>query len=268
MKKLFFAITLSVLMLASGSKVAFADGDSGDKLLFNIGAKAWANTWTTGNFNESSTVGSNIVTFDSTSTVALIPSLSLKYGNWALSTGYMPETSYTFTDYSDAYPGTSASPVRFMNTAKRSELDTNVAYYIIPNLAVSVGYKQVVQKYTNTYKIGAVVSTPSSSTTTMGGLTFGLMGSAAIAGQWNIYGNFAYGAMDVSYSPTFTSPSADTATYYSSELGLAYKLSDFGAAFTFGYRSQIIDTKVGLSAGTTMAPDVTKGFILGANLFF
>jgi hypothetical protein len=266
MKKFLTLLSLCVLLSTTGVNAAFAEDESDFHVI--VGAKAWMNTWTTSFYSTDNTFsGSNIISTTSSGTTALIPSLSLKFGNWNLSTGYMPETDYSWASYTQFVKWNSTTPRLLYSkwAAKRGELDVNLGYSVAPGLTLSAGYKQIIQKYSSQAWYSDALTTIYKSTgdTTISGPTLGVAVNAPISGQWSAYGNFAYGSLTATYSGSSTS---DTGVYYSSEVGVVYAFS--GAAVTLGYKNQIVETAVNTPTGSQTAPDVTKGFILGAILSF
>src|SRR6266540_5981809 len=216
-----------------------------------LGLKAWQNTWETALLNDDA-FDSNILSLTSPSKFALIPNLTVRYKDFFVAGGYFTKTSYTFPQ------------IRFAGSlidtkADRTETDFNLGYFIVPQVALTVGYKTVKQEYT--------LSTPGfpvdRSTTKYGGVTAGILGSAPIGGGFALYGNGSGGPSKAKYS----GGGSDNAWYISSELGLAYAVAR-GATLSLGYKYQVLNTNVKTLTGTQVARDVTNGFVFGGNYTF
>lgn len=254
---------LCFMFLTGVTKSAFAEGDN---LNLVFGYKAWINSWQTGTTVYIPQAGANIQSYTSDPVIASIPSVSLKYENFYISSGYMISPTYTFKTYSDTI-NISSTPytVNYENTATRTELDVNIGYYVHPSVSLAIGYKEVKQNYHSKQYGTGLVTDISDSTTTISGITFGITGGATIGGGFNMYANLAYSPMKAKYSG---GGEEDNAPYISSEFGFGYRA---GSNFTLslGYKYQAIDTINNESGyGGQIGPDVTKGFIFGANYIF
>ena len=256
-------VILCSVFLTGVTKSAFAEGDN---LNLIFGYKAWINSWQSGTTVYIPQAGANIQSFTSDPVVASIPSVSLKYENFYISSGYMVSPTYTFKTYSDTIK-ISSTPytVNYDNSATRTELDVNVGYYVHPSVGLAIGYKEVKQNYHSKQYGTGLVTDISDSTTTISGITLGITGGAPIGGGFNMYANLAYSPMTAKYSG---GGEEDNAPYISSEFGFGYRAgSNF--SLSLGYKYQAIDTINNESGyGGQIGPDVTKGFILGANYIF
>ena len=264
MKKIsVIVVILCSVFLTGVTKSAFAEGDN---LNLIFGYKAWINSWQSGTTVYIPQAGANIQSFTSDPVVASIPSVSLKYENFYISSGYMVSPTYTFKTYSDTI-NISGTPYTLNNeySATRTELDVNVGYYVHPSVGLAIGYKEVKQNYHSKQYGTGLVTDISDSTTTISGITLGITGGAPIGGGFNMYANLAYSPMTAKYSG---GGEEDNATYISSEFGFGYRAgSNF--SLSLGYKYQAIDTINNESGyGGQIGPDVTKGFILGANYIF
>jgi hypothetical protein len=125
----------------------------------------------------------------------------------------------------------------FALSASRKEIDGNLGYYVLPSVALTVGYKQIDQDF-------AEPNLPYR----WRGPTVGVAASAALRGPLAIYGTFVYGRLKLD------SPVADVAgnshfnaDYLLGEWGLAYgirtPLSRLSFTVTAGYRVQIVSTR-------------------------
>lgn len=257
--------SLALLVCAAASP-AFA----GDDVLVTLGAKVWNNKWTSWDYYPplalSSTMGlpGASENFTSGSQSALIPSLTLRYQNFLLTGSKFVNKEYGFAGSS----GTSF-------TAKRDETDLHAGYYVLPTLALTVGYKDVKQDFAG----GKVFK--------YSGPIIGAVGSAPLTQGFSLYGNFGYGAMNAEFPSGLTDNSGRgkmNADYLLSDVGIAYSF-DVNSLFpgakamtaTLGYRSQTLATQ-GFAVGTDPAKptqsrstelrDNTEGIVLGINITF
>jgi hypothetical protein len=219
-----------------------------------LGLKGWINTWETALSNDGGG-DSNILSLTSPrGKLALIPNLAARYKDFFVSGGYFTKTSYTFPRIRDA-------GVLIDTKADRSEVDFNLGYFIVPQLALTVGYKTIKQEY----EVSGPSFATSRSTTKYTGPTVGILGSAPIGGGFAFYGNGASSV--VGLKAKYSTGGSDTAWYGSSELGLAYAVAR-GAVLSLGYKYQVLNTHVSTSTGQQEARDVTTGLIFGANYTF
>lgn len=262
------AALLALFAFAAAPALADDTHHLGENTTLILGYKLWANEWHTvtpsfgGGYDSIATQG-----------VLHIPSLSLKYKNWLFSGSEAISGKYPFPMYSDRNlaGGQTAENVQ----ASRHETDLNVGYYVIPQLAVTVGYKNVEQHYDVTSTIKGGFNGTSTSKTHYNGVTFGVAGSAPIGHGWALYGSGVGGIMDVTYTPS--SVAHDFANYVGSELGFAWKTPDVPLSFTIGYKYQIINTHVnvdndqvgpGKGIHNQTGVDMTQGWVLGTSYFF
>lgn len=259
MKKLLLAAFLSL-----GAVSAHADEHHvlGPDTTMVLGYKLWVNEWHTvtpnfaGGFNSIATQG-----------VLSIPSLSLKHKNFFTSISHAVSGKYPFPYFTER--NTVGAQVAENVEASRHETDFNVGWYVIPNLMVSMGYKNVEQHYDQTSSVGTFKGT-STSKTHYNGVTFGVGAAAPIGHGWSIYGNGVGGFMDVTYTPSELEH--DFANYVGSELGFAWKPQDVPVSLSIGYKYQVINTHVDRLNSKVVdnqtAVDMTQGYILGVNYLF
>ncbi len=266
MKKMsVIAVILCFVFLTGVTKSAFAEGDN---LNLILGYKAWLNEWQSGTTVYIPQAGANIQSFTSSSVAASIPSVTLiMFKDFFISSGYMVSPTYTFKSYSDTIK-ISSTPytVNYDYSATRTELDANIGYYVVPRaLGLTIGYKEVKQNYHSKQYGTGLTTSEDDGTTTISGITFGITGGAPIGGGFNMYTNFAYSPMKAKYSG---GGEDDNAVYVSSEFGFGYRAGN-NFTLSLGYKYQAIDTINNESGyGGQIGPDVTKGFIFGANYIF
>jgi hypothetical protein len=239
------ALTTCVLgAIGTGSAPVRADDSSAEsEWAFAAGAKLWENTWESWivvptPFNR----GSREVTetINSNTKVAVIPQLSIRYGDWLGTVSALTPTNYTLTP-------SWGTPL----AASRYEIDGNLGYYMLPGLALTAGYKQVEQKFGGTFK--------------WHGPTVGASGTAGLGKGFSLYGTVGVGYMKAEL------PFADgadqtslNANYVLGEAGVAYSFGALGRLtrslnVTLGYRSQTLTTRgYGLADTSTTPPTVSR----------
>jgi hypothetical protein len=231
----FFKQAVAVLALAAAlaPAAAFAQ-DGGVKV--TLGVKAWIHNWSTW-FTCSGT--SLVCTSETGNETAIIPSVAVRFGNFFVAGDYTPEVEYDF--------------VGANRGVKRSEFSVIGGYYIVPQLAIAGGFKNQHQDFGPGFDIN------------IGILMLGVQGGAAIGdGGWFMYGNGFFGPGSVSDAQT-GSVTSDEVFYYSTELGLGYRLTDH-LALTGGFKYQTLrwdNIRNGIPGN-----DLTNGWIFGLSFTF
>ncbi|MBI4378586.1 MAG: hypothetical protein HY578_05750 [Nitrospinae bacterium] len=265
MKKLGLAV--GILFAVTGFiAISVSSVSASDGFNVSLGVKGWANQWETSFFfNDSSFAGKNIkVTTDSK--FVAIPVLAVKYGNVFISGSYYAKTNFTFNkfNYRATYSTVGTITETLESSADRSEWDANIGYYIHPSVALSVGYKNITQDYTQTVSSpGITYSQPTTtSTTEIRGPTVGIIANKSIGSGFGLYGNISYGWLKAKYTGVSTE---DNSSYTLTDTGFNYMFGSIPLLINLGYRYQAMytDASPGLKA-----PDITTGFVLGANLVF
>ena len=226
-------IAAAVLLPASS---AFAQ----DGFRATIGLKAWAHTWNTWSTGSGGFVGQT----ETDSEVVLIPSVTFRFGNFFLSGDFWPEKEYDFLNAT-------------YTKVKREEWSAVTGYYIVPQLAVALGWKRIHQDFT-----GGGVDFDVNIDVPM----FGLQGGAPLgeSGNWFMYGNGFVGPISVKEKGAGSS-SDQEGWYYSTELGLGYRMFQRLSA-TVGYKYQTVRwDKIN---GENPGYDYTMGWIFGLSFTF
>jgi len=274
MRKAYITILLLLLVTGFANTASAADTEEtskvGSDIYFTLGYKTWFNTWQTPFNSYPPMGGTNIMSLTSQSVAAPIFSASLKISDFLIAGSFMKTPDYAFPDYEDVLvtgptPTTASFPFyTFRTTASRKENDINVGYYITPAMAITIGIKNVKQTYNDIdITTGAIWST---FWTKYSGPIVGITGGGRLGeSNFAFYGNLSYGFLKGEFEGD---PQKFDANYSSTELGIAYRPVSF-LSFLAGYKYQTIDSKLTDPAfNNQVALDVTKGFILGANLTF
>ncbi len=244
-----------------------------DPWLFSLGLKTWTNGWDswftsptgtgvalgTRRYQVVQAVHSNLRT-------SVIPFASVRKGPVFGSLSLMQKTSYSLQD--------AGTPGGFDVSASRHESDGSVGWYIVPNLALTLGYKQLTQTYgSDRYR--------------WAGPLLGVNGSATLAPGWALYATAGLGSLKATF------PTAQADAQGRSSFHAGYRLGEFGVAHgmaldspflrsvaaTLGYRVQTVSTTGyalantspgGVSTINTRASlvDITQGLALSLSATF
>jgi len=202
----------------------------------SVGVRAWLTDWSTFSYfvdpNDPNT-NLAITEVSANEELVLMPTLSVRYGDFLGSVSGFPSTDFSFDDG---------------GKGSRNEFDVNVGYYVMKGLAFTLGYKQVTQKGDGRRYRPA-------------GPVLGMNANAPLGGAWSLYGSLGIGWLKT--------PGSDEvdfdADYRLGELGVAYTLNGSKLpkhwSFTAGYRIQVLTSKDAFN--TQDGRDTTQGFTLG-----
>ena len=221
-----------IALALSAAGVAQAQQQPGPS--FSIGLRAWNTQWDTFSY-DANAGGDPIVTQSpAEDKLVLLPVLSMRWRDFTGSVSLYPSNEH---DFVNGARGT------------RKEFDLNVGYFVIPTVALTLGYKKIEQADGPT-------------TYALSGPVIGVSGTAPLASDLALYGSFGMGRLKSTSSSTVKFD----ADYRLSELGVAYTLpmATFVKAITFtaGYRTQVLTSKEAL--GNQDGRDLTQGFTFGA----
>jgi len=233
-----FALAAAAVLLPSAARAQLDPGWMDWKEVHTtVGVRFWHTEWTTW-------YDTNVYRPAPTEN-AIIPVASVRYKNFLLAGSYMVEHDFTFPD---------------LATFSRKEYDVNFGYFLLPGLAVTVGYKHL------EYSGGAA-----GYNWTTKGATVGLTGSAPISPHVSVYGNMAVGRPKLNDGGAFNNVKGK---YFLTELGLAFPLGAMsdslgGLLVTAGYRYQ----RVGAVPSNPIFEPVdnyeyTQGPVLGISYAF
>lgn len=229
-----FALTIVVLAASAAAPAQAQDGG----LAFTVGARAWYTDWTTFSYYPG-TPGVDPVALTQVSAkgkLVVMPTASVRWNDFFASVSGMPSERFSFDDGTDG---------------RRSEFDVNAGYAVLPNLALTLGWKKVSQSGSaGRYR-------PS-------GPVIGASANAPLGSGLSLYGSLGVGRL--------TTPPGDDirykANYQLAELGLAYTLNADRPRWTLtgGYRIQLMSSKDAL--GSQDGRDTTQGLTVGASATF
>lgn len=223
---------LSLLAICATAAAAATTPAHSTELDLTVGAKIWANEWTS--WAPTPAGGSNgvrvIESVSADTQTAVIPQASLRYGDWIAAASYFTNTNYSLGGLVNPSLGTLEQL-----PAKRKEVDGNVGYYLLPSMALTLGYKEIDQNFESTHYKWT-------------GPTVGITASAPIKGSFGFFGTLAYGRLTLKASvPDDAGRSSFHADYVLSEAGLSYgfatPLSGLAITLTASYRAQFVGTR-------------------------
>jgi hypothetical protein len=180
---------LVVLLLCSADAALAQDPG----VSVSVGARIWDTEWTTFSyFTDDNTPPNNLALtqVSASNELAIMPIVSVRYRDFVGSISALPSTRFSFPDD---------------GSGTREEFDANVGYFVMPGLALTLGYKKVSQSgNAGRYRpAGPVV---------------GVNANAPLGGAWSLYGSLGVGRLKT--------PGGDEidfeADYRLAELGLAY----------------------------------------------
>lgn len=249
----FACLTLSCL--------ASAD-DTPPKPQFSVGIKVWNSSWSSylqGTYAVATPAGKYALAdavdqVEGERRTATFPVLGMRYRDIAISASYAQYASDFRADHSSvlAPNGMSIATSRTDHIA-RKESDLTAAYFLTPNIGVSVGYKYAEETRDTTL---GITGTSAPLFNVKGkGIVFGALANFPIQGGLRFYGQLGYGPTRLTTTPTDATVGTlnISGQYLVSEIGLNYALAIVdpyvkGAYASIGYRSQVQKThSIGLA---------------------
>ncbi len=232
-RKFGMACFLGAAVLASDMVYADENDQANKDWHVTVSGKLWANSWngwtSAGNNGTNSVVASN---------TPFIGGVTARYKDFFVSGNYSPSTNYDFSSFTG------------QGTYSRKEMDLNVGYYLVPQVALAAGYKEVDMTYsafsTWKYKFAIV----------------GINGVSRINDtRAFMYGNggFGVGTVSSTYAP-FAGYGAGNPTYESIEAGFGYSITN-NLVGTIGYKYQQIS--LSFANWAAKARDITTGYMFG-----
>lgn len=225
-------LTAALLLGAATAAVQAQDND----LSLSLGLRAWNTEWTTFSYFPINPQDSVVTQVPARDKLVLVPTLSLRWRDAFGSVSLYPTTEHSM------YDGL---------RSERREFDLNAGYYVLPGLAVTLGYKKMVQTD------GRFSYRPA-------GPVVGLSATAPLGAGLNVYGAFGVGWLKTPAARNTFDVVFD-AEYRLTELGLAYSLPVTWMAkaltLTAGYRTQVLSSKQ--ARGDQDGRDLTQGLTVG-----
>jgi hypothetical protein len=285
-RSLFLKVALCIFSVSP--VVSFAQEEPNKQLEFTVGLKAWNTSWQSylpaiivGTTPRGLPAASELInSVEGSTEVAALPTMTLRYARYFLSAGY--------AQYSANFD-LSQSPVAVNNGEnifssrrdhiRRREVDVNFGYFVLPGLALTVGYKGA--RENRDTRTGVV---PDTAFGLLSGkfdaVLLGALGSYEIVPGFSGYGQFGYGIGrgKVTYGQASPAPGdqfRNNPRYILTEVGVAYQLPITSrwiqrTSVALGYRSQTVKQKVPSLVGgeEREVRDVKDGIVLSLNATF
>ena len=255
------------------------------------GLKVWANEWSLP-VELGAGDKTYILEYESDSAITPIPAFLATYRNFFIGGSYLLDTDYEFSKqqlknyYTDADSGEDHGFIQNIEmSGSRTEWDLNIGYFLTPNIAVSLGYKNLERDRTETTTFENIPAIMKSIfPLSVQAPIIGISASAPVSDKFNLYGNLAYGWLsgdasykyikDVKTNETESNNFDVDGNYLFGELGFGYVIpleQKFASALTInaGYRFQRLDMTFSNNEGDRHwgksgdQHDSTAGFILG-----
>lgn len=280
--------------LAPGSQGQESSGRShfGKNWTVMLGLKIWPNKWDLpvelfGYDNKT-----YIHEFESGAELTYIPAVLIRYRNFFIGGSYLSETDYDFVNQNYSNWGVEDNILYITGTTisvsgSRKEWDLNLGYFLLPNLAISIGYKNL-DRDLDIFFISEGYSSDGSQTDEIIDDVFeasyplsayapivGLSASTPLVNRLNLYGNMAYGLLDGDAEYNYEGGKNELTLdgeYVFAELGLSYTIllkrkSASAVTFNIGYRFQRLEmqfeSKDGGWGHSGDQHDSTAGLIVG-----
>lgn len=285
-RSLFLKVALCIFSLSP--VVSFAQEEPNKQLEFTVGLKAWNTSWQSylpaiivGTTPRGLPAASELInSVEGSTEVAALPTMTLRYARYFISAGY--------AQYSANFD-LSQSPVAVNNGEnifssrrdhiRRREVDVNFGYFVLPGLALTVGYKGA--RENRDTRTGVA---PDTAFGLLSGkfdaVLLGALGSYEIVPGFSGYGQFGYGIGrgKVTYGQASPAPGdqfRNNPRYILTEVGVAYQLPITSrwiqrTSVALGYRSQTVKQKVPSLVGgeEREVRDVKDGIVLSLNATF
>ena len=212
-----------------------------DDVNVTVGARVWHTRWTTW-----LTPAAVVSYFPARIEPTITPVVSVRYRQFFVSGSYMVDKTFDFLDDSVSF--------------KRGEYDINFGYFLLPGLAVTLGWKNV--NYEGDPGVYRFVAK---------GPTIGLAGNAAISPAVSLYGNLAYGRPKLhDYGGAYEK---EKGKYLLTEFGLAFPLGQMHSSMnrfvaTAGYRYQRVSGYPNATTSQTQLFEYAQGPVVGLSYTF
>lgn len=281
MKKTTAVLAVSFVLGALCARTAGAQVLAPDTYL-TIGAKVWHADWqsyvpsTYGGVGPTGArvVGDSVNEVEAKAKTEAFPFFSVRHKNVFVSFSHAHFANDFYVATSPVLlPGGQTLITSRNEHLQRRESDLNLGYFVTPEVALVLGYKDALESRDTV--LGAAASTPLARTSAHV-LLFGSAGSFPVAGALRFYTQAAYGPGRLSI--TFADPAlgsfSPAGRYLIGEIGLTYPVcrkadGTSNATVSLGYRTQSVrtDGSAGLfQSGARTLRDVRDGAILSVNV--
>lgn len=252
---------------------------------YTVGVKVWHASWLSyipANYSGFSaggapTTGDIVNEIEGKAHTDFMPLISVRHKDLFVSLSYARFTSDFRVATSPVITPSGQNLITSRNDHfSRREGDLNVGYFLTPEVAIAIGYKNATENRDTSLGI-APQATPIVRTKARGFL-LGVIGSFAVYDKLRFYAQAGYGPARLSLD--FADPALGTnfkthGRYLIGEIGLSYPVfanpsGSGGAALALGYRTQTIKTNsdAGIFRDAHALRDVRDGAVLSLNYTF
>jgi len=263
--------------LAPGAQTVSLNYKLTDDLHLSVGTKLWINNWEKffpDAYNKTISVSQSTGT-----ALTPIPTASIKFKDFFITGSYFSQSNYHWKTTAITPAGLGSLPggtiLNLDTDGGRREYDISAGYFLHPNIAVSAGYKDILQKFNTNGTVdntNTIVYSDQAKVTYKGPI-LGLIGTVPVGNGFGLYGNFAYGWMTLN-AGGYAGIQNRNAIYISADGGVSYSYGlkhlvgfPMSASAFAGYRYQGIKVS-NLGAQNQAASDYMAGFVTGLNLAF
>lgn len=252
---------------------------------FTVGVKVWNASWLSylpANYTGISAsgtpaIGDSVNATEGKSHTDVFPQLSVRHKEFFASISHARFKN----DFRVASNPIIISPGQTLITSRndhfeRRESDLNVGYYVLPGIALALGYKDATE--TRNISLGTAPQAVPLVKTTASGFLLGAIGNFTVYDKLRFYAQAGYGPARVKLrfaDPSFGTDYKTTGRYLIGEIGLSYLVFPTrdgygGATVSLGYRTQTIKTNsyASIFQETRKLRDVRDGAILAMSYTF
>jgi opacity protein-like surface antigen len=288
MKRRLSTISLTIGAMFSFPALSLAQDNSPNTPEFTLGIKAWDTYWqsylpsTVAGFTSSGQpiIGEVVNSVEGSKKVEALPTLTVRYDRYFISAGYARFSSdFAVSQSPVTSPAFTNVITSRVDHISRRELDINAGYFVLPGLALTLGYKNGREERDT--RSGLSPASGRLLDAKLNALLVGALAAFEVKSGLSAYGQFGYGVgrTKTTLGEGFGTFAGETirsnAKYIVSEVGLAYTLP-FEISWlrrtsvALGYRSQTIKQNVPsvLTGESRQLRDVKDGFVLSLNATF
>lgn len=279
-KKLVVPFVLSTAICATGHAQTTPPATQ-----FTVGVKIWHASWlsylpaTYSGSGDGGTpaIGDSVNAVEGKSHTDIMPLLSVRHDKLFASLSHGRFSSDFRVTSNPVILPTGQTQITWRNDHFiRRETDLNLGYFITPEVAIAIGYKDATE--TRDISLGIAPQATPLVRTTAKGFLLGAVGSFAVYEKLRFYAQAGYGPARLKLSfadPSFGTNLKTNGRYLIGEIGLSYPVfansNGFGGAtVSLGYRTQTIktDSYADVFQQTRTLRDVRDGAVLSMNYTF
>ena len=249
---------------------------------FTVGVKVWHADWLSYipasysgiGANGAPAIGDSVNLAEGTAHTDVFPLLQVRHRDFFASLSHARFNSDFRVQTSPVVLPTGQTVITSRNDHfKRRESDLNLGWFLTPEFAVALGYKDATE--TRDTSLGIAPQSMPLTKTTARGFLLGALGSFALVDKLRLYAQAGYGParLKVSFSDPKVASISSNGRYFIGELGVSYPIfsrpdGSMSATTTLGYRTQTIktDSSGGFFQESHDLRDVRDGVILSLNV--